>query len=273
MAYGIVYCITNSVNGKVYIGQTIRTAQWRFRTHIQHSRSGERNYPIYAATRKYGEDAFSIAIIEECNTQDELNDREQYWIAEYKSLDRKHGYNLRGGGARGSFHEESKRKNRFYKEIDINAVADALRGDASVRDICKQFNIHHGNLLKKFVAKYHCTPEEYRRTTLGQEHSAQYKIIDEKELRALLVGPDRLCVVAKKLGIGTMTLHAKCKELYGLSASQLRVKYLSEDGKRLANGKGYPKESTPSHISMLTRENRIGITRPHADRSSLTLPF
>jgi hypothetical protein len=47
---------------------------------------------------KYGIENFSLDIIERCSSQKELNEREIYWIAYYKSTDKKYGYNIDSGG-------------------------------------------------------------------------------------------------------------------------------------------------------------------------------
>jgi len=54
MAYGMVYLITNEVNGKHYVGQTTRTVEQRFKEHM------ESPYPIGKAIRKYGAENFTI---------------------------------------------------------------------------------------------------------------------------------------------------------------------------------------------------------------------
>ena len=72
---GFIYKITNSINNKIYIGQTARTLNIRWKEHKVASISSDR--PLYKAMRKYGIDNFHIEIIEEIpNTL--LNERETY---------------------------------------------------------------------------------------------------------------------------------------------------------------------------------------------------
>lgn len=50
--------------------------------------------------RKYGLDKFSFEVIEECR-QEDLNDREIYWIKYYDSTNTEKGYNIKLGGNSG----------------------------------------------------------------------------------------------------------------------------------------------------------------------------
>lgn len=83
----IIYKTTNLVNGKIYIGQDSYD-------NISYLGSGVR---LHDAIKKYGKDNFVKEILERC-TKELLNDREQYWIAFYNSIDPEIGYNLTPGG-------------------------------------------------------------------------------------------------------------------------------------------------------------------------------
>lgn len=90
---GYIYKITNSINGKIYVGQTFRDVQERFKEHLRMGRKDKVGYKslLYYAIKKYGKDAFSVDTLEEC-PDELLNDREAYWI---KTLDtQKQGYNI-----------------------------------------------------------------------------------------------------------------------------------------------------------------------------------
>lgn len=93
---GKIYLITNSVNDKVYVGQTIQSLKKRFNGHCCYSKTDKSvNMYIKRAIHKYGRDKFTIHLIEECPIE-LLNDREKYWISFYNSY--KDGYNLTLGG-------------------------------------------------------------------------------------------------------------------------------------------------------------------------------
>lgn len=91
-----IYRIVNKLNGKCYIGQSIDIER-RFRDHKSRSFTTKYETPIYKAFQKYGIDNFSFEIIEECSTEN-LDDREIFYIAKYRSAEKKYGYNFTFGG-------------------------------------------------------------------------------------------------------------------------------------------------------------------------------
>lgn len=91
----VIYKITNLVNGKVYIGQTIHSLEERYKQHLKNASKGLAG-KLYPAMRKYGFNNFYAEVIEECNSTEELNTREVYWIAYYDSTNK--GYNISLGG-------------------------------------------------------------------------------------------------------------------------------------------------------------------------------
>jgi len=90
-----IYKITNMINNKCYIGQSVNIKQ-RWKNHkTVNPKDHEYNYPLYQAFRKYGINNFNFEVIEECSI-DELNNKEEYWIKYYNSYN--NGYNQTLGG-------------------------------------------------------------------------------------------------------------------------------------------------------------------------------
>lgn len=109
-----VYKITNKITGKVYIGITNQGAGARYRHHWYEARIGE-PAPIHRSMAKYGEENFTLEIIDFADTYKELKEKEKYWIKQYDSMNRDKGYNLTegGDGTFGRMHsEETKDKIR-----------------------------------------------------------------------------------------------------------------------------------------------------------------
>ena len=86
-----IYKITNKINNKVYIGQTIRLIEQRFQRHVSDAINNILDTHLARAIRKYGQENFYIEQIDTAKTQDELNIKEQYWIRFYNSIN--DGYN------------------------------------------------------------------------------------------------------------------------------------------------------------------------------------
>ena len=87
-----VYCITNLINNKKYIGITSRNIKIRFQEHCSHKRT-----LIYNAVQKYGKENFKIETLEKNISKEEIDDRERYFIKKYNTLV-PNGYNLSTGG-------------------------------------------------------------------------------------------------------------------------------------------------------------------------------
>ena len=81
---GFIYKVTNKVNDKVYIGQTVRSVSLRWKEHVRYSSYDNLDYTslLYHAIRKYGEDSFSVEELEKCEDE-KLDERERYWIDFY----------------------------------------------------------------------------------------------------------------------------------------------------------------------------------------------
>lgn len=92
----VIYKITNKINHKIYIGQTVKTLKQRWKGHLNDSKIAKNN-KFYNAIKKYGTDLFEKEIIENnIATIEELNQREIYWIEFYDSY--RKGYNSTLGG-------------------------------------------------------------------------------------------------------------------------------------------------------------------------------
>lgn len=116
--YGVIYKITNNVDGKVYIGQTTDKNGIRGRYRIAKKRSliegvyiyhrglkkiDKRgfNTHLFYSIEKHGFDNFEvIEIFDIAFSKAELDIKEKTWIAIFKSTNSDFGYNNQEGGIR-----------------------------------------------------------------------------------------------------------------------------------------------------------------------------
>jgi group I intron endonuclease len=113
-----IYFITNKINGKQYIGQTIDP----FRRWKEHQSPTADEFAVQHAFIKYGNDNFIFQIIEQPATENDLNEAERWWIAHQRSLGRILYNETDGGdGIRGYHHTENDKKR--MSEIRLALIA------------------------------------------------------------------------------------------------------------------------------------------------------
>ena len=90
--YGYIYKTTDLTNNKIYIGQTNETIEKRFKRHMGYQKD-DHDTKFYRAVRKYGTENFYIEQIDKATTQDELDEKELYWINKLDAVNT--GYNTK----------------------------------------------------------------------------------------------------------------------------------------------------------------------------------
>lgn len=164
--FGIIYIITNSINDKVYIGQTIQSLNNRWKEHCRKSCSkNEANMHIKRAIFKYGEDKFSIKELEKCNIEN-LNEREIYYINLYNSYI--NGYNSTKGGS-------GNKPLKLDKEDQVSIV-ELYKLGFSLRDIAKEYNVDKAT-IKHIIEINNIKIRETRTYKLSQED--RLKILED----------------------------------------------------------------------------------------------
>ena len=205
---GIIYKITNKVNGKSYIGQTRYTIEFRWK---QHQHKNDNTY-FHNAIHKYGIENFSIEILEKCNIED-LNSREIFYIAKYDTF--KNGYNLTigGDGNRKLLLDDSysEIKELYLSGFSSNKIATLYKVDkASIVKILKsldvkirsnKLNINHqeflelvqdyqsGYSLRELSKRYDCSPSGLKEYLIkkGVNLRDRYNIIGDDESQEKMI--------------------------------------------------------------------------------------
>jgi group I intron endonuclease len=128
-----IYCHTNRVNGKRYVGQTVYSMEKRWGDHVALAKSGNRrSQAITNAIRKYGADAFDHQVLEIVSTQEEADLYETLWI-EQMNCRVPNGYNLKsGGGAKGHLHDDTKKLIREAARAQHQKMTKEARKIAAV---------------------------------------------------------------------------------------------------------------------------------------------
>ncbi len=94
---GYIYCITNLINEKKYVGKTIYSITKRFQEHCRDSKKERcERRPLYDAMNKYGIENFVVKELIEC-PNDELDSYEKMYIEKLQTYGH-NGYNATKGG-------------------------------------------------------------------------------------------------------------------------------------------------------------------------------
>lgn len=104
----LIYKIENKINGKIYIGQTVRSLEKRWRQHCEPN--NDKCRVLHRAIKAHGKMAFDVCVLDDTATSvEDLNNLEIKYIKEYDCLAPK-GYNLTTGGSSYTMSEETKKK-------------------------------------------------------------------------------------------------------------------------------------------------------------------
>lgn len=132
----ILYCITNSVNEKLYIGKTTQKLNKRWSGHKHRAKIGLSTY-FYNAIRKHGVDSFTIKPIATSKSYETITWLEKALIAELNTSIPGILYNTKEGGDGALHSEETKRKisevqtgkrpSEYYKNMGAKYSSDARR--------------------------------------------------------------------------------------------------------------------------------------------------
>lgn len=216
-----IYKITNLINGKVYIGQSIDIKR-RWQDHRNKKYWRKRDYVLYRAFYKYGIENFSFEVLECCGMSD-LDEREIFYIQKYNSFYK--GYNMTTGGQGVVYpYTEEYRIKRSRVAGGESIIQLTLDGQYiheyfSIAEAEEVLSIPHENIIKVLNGQYKSAGNFVfvRKSIYNSEKD--YSCKREKDIRPIkqydLSGsfvreyPNQL-VASKATGISNVTISATC---------------------------------------------------------------
>jgi group I intron endonuclease len=184
-----LYKITNTTNGKIYIGQSVNPrSRW-----YSHKKEAEREVPrmvIARAIKKYGSPSFLFELIACCRNQDDANEIETELVRQYDSRNSDKGYNIALGGMNAPKTEEWKQK--ISQALMGHEVSQETRDKVSKGNTGKV----RSEEFKKGVSAFHAGKEVSEETRqllseinlgnqncLGKQNALGYKHTQEAKQR------------------------------------------------------------------------------------------
>lgn len=172
----LIYMRT-SPSGKSYIGQTKFTEIIRWKQHCQAANninSKEYHLPLSYAIRKYGQENFTVKILEENIPTEKINERERFYIELYKTYDSKKGYNCNLG---------------FKDQISINLISQIItkwQEGLCISEIANFYNLN-SKTVSKYLKTANISSEEIlkRKTQASSKTSKKQRDILAKDILIL----------------------------------------------------------------------------------------
>lgn len=171
----IIYKARNIITNSFYIGKTIRTLHERKLSHFRTAYSEGKNNYFSRAIRKYGKENFEWTVICECFSNDEMNEKEIFYISYFK----KAGYNLYNitTGGEGTPGRKSGMFGKKHKPETIEKMKKAQKGrvhsEQARRLISETLMGHYGAMNGKHHSKE--TIEKMKKSQSGKKLSEETK--------------------------------------------------------------------------------------------------
>lgn len=251
-AHGVIYKHTNKINGKVYIGQTIRLKkiERRFRKTDKSHRAYKSCPAFFRALNKYGWDNFETEYLYFAFDQEALNLAEEYFINFYKSL-APLGYNssmMVDGSVK--FTPETKAKmskirKEYYENLETPVLAvnkkEHIMIDGIEHKNCNKCD--KNKILLAFSKSKHrwdgltsmckiccyeynknkqyrklLSPEDFKKSYSGRQNSTRQRELYNKE-------PERRAILAKQRSKPVIGTHVETGAKIEFESAKAAVKY------------------------------------------------
>jgi len=218
-----VYCITNKIDKKQYVGITKRTVEARFLQHTTANRNN--NSFLTKAIKQYSKENFTYITLEIVNDKKELVEKERYWIDKLNTI-RPNGYNKHKGGT-GGINEAIKLrmravicKNTRESYSSVQDAADKLSlNRTNISAVCRGLTDTAGGLSFEYVDKSLREASEKRKndrinTRNNNVKIAMLKLNKTKALKIKCVNTgqifESLIEASKIMNISVQSIHCVC---------------------------------------------------------------
>lgn len=184
-----IYKITNTINGKFYIGKT-KNIERRWKEHLK--MVGKKRHPLYDSILHYGKENFKIEIIDEGDSTI-INEMEKEWILNTNSINI--GYNIAPGGEGG---DTFSNKSEIEKEVTRNKLREAAKIINA-----KNIDLHRSNTTNLWKN------DDYRNKVIKKlteiASSKEYREMMSKKIKKVLMNPEKIkkwseCKMGRKNG-------------------------------------------------------------------------
>lgn len=243
-----IYKITNLVNSKSYIGQSVHIER-RWQEHCSPSAKSI----IAKAIQKYGKENFSFEVLEECSCQD-LDNLEQYYLNKFQTLV-PYGYNVLNVGERphhscsiGLFYQaEQVQKDILYSTLTFQEIAEKYyTSTRTITRINQGYTFHNEDLtyplrLKPCNLTHYIKQRSYCvdcgvEITLNATRCAacdkvfHRKVVDRPSRNELKeeIRNQSFVQIGKKYGVSDNTIRKWC-QAYSLPSKKNIIKTLSNE--------------------------------------------
>jgi group I intron endonuclease len=186
---GSVYKIVNQVNGKAYIGQTMRRVEDRMNNH---KNPRHKNRVISRAILKYGWHNFTWGVLERAEAGPDLDAMEARMIAEHQTLT-PHGYNVLSGAAKAMTEADRKALGRL--------ISKARNGKTKEERDAWRDNVRAAQTTTAML-KQRSESQKRARASKTQEELAEWnrKSAENMKAKASKYVEDKLATMGKEEG-------------------------------------------------------------------------
>jgi group I intron endonuclease len=260
MSYGIIYKITNTVNDKIYIGQTITSLKSRWQSHVSSAKCNK-PWVICSAIRKYGEENFKIEQIDIAHSKVELDDLEIKYIKDLTPH-----YNMcAGGGGLGSPSNEVRKK-----------ISDKLKGRIFTKERSEKQSIRQlGRVLSdETKLKIKDAQSGMSKSERKIKRDEKYILSLPEDLREIMQGLTKNEKIAYRAKLNSSVISERMRgdknPMYGKLRSDEDKQKLSELSKGVNNPYYGKKHSEEVLAKMrLAHANRPLVECPHCKKTGI----